>query len=90
MRAFIESLIFDLPVIAYNCTAVPYTLGDAGILLNHKDIDYVGELVFKVAKDEKLRKKIIQGQRRQLEKYREQDLGEFLIKIIRTLDREND
>lgn len=87
---FIESLIFDLPVIAYSCTAVPYTLGDAGILLNRKDIDYVGELAFKVAKDKQLRKKIIQGQRKQLQRYKEQDLEEFLIKIIRTLDRESD
>ncbi|MCK4495679.1 MAG: glycosyltransferase family 4 protein, partial [Candidatus Aminicenantes bacterium] len=70
---FIESMIFDLPIIAYDCTAVPYTLGGAGVLIKNKRKDYVGELVNIVANDMKLREGIIEGQRRRLKKFKEME-----------------
>jgi glycosyltransferase involved in cell wall biosynthesis len=87
---FVESLIFDLPVIAFNCTAVPHTLGDAGILIGRKDVDFVSELVHLVTADEELRNKVIQGQRQQLEKYKGRDLENYLGKIIETLTGKDD
>jgi len=87
---FIESLIFELPIIAYNCTAVPDTLGDSGILINHKRVDYVGELVHLVARDKKFKAAVIAGQKRQLNKYRRQDLKTFLLNNIKILFEEND
>ena len=86
----VESLIFDLPVIAFNSTAVPYTLGDAGILINRKDVDFVSELIHKITDDGELRKKIIQGQRRQLEIIKGRDLENYLGKIIETFAGKDD
>ena len=48
----VESMIFDLPVIALASTAVPYTLGEAGILIRDSRPDHVAELVDIVAHDQ--------------------------------------
>jgi glycosyltransferase involved in cell wall biosynthesis len=76
---FIESMVFDLPIIAYNSTAVPYTLEGAGILINSQRADYVAELVQIVAHDKKLRQRLLQGQRQRLEKFKKQNLEELLL-----------
>jgi len=81
----VESMVFDLPIIAYNSTAVPYTLDGAGLLINNKRVDYVGELVAVVAQDKSLRKKIIQGQRFRLEKFKKQGRGKFLLEKFKKL-----
>ena len=81
----IESMIFDLPIIAYNSTAVPFTLEGAGLLINAKGPDLVGELVDRVAHDIELRQRIIEGQRARLERFRQLDLRGFLLEKIKGL-----
>lgn len=82
---FIESLVFDLPVIAYDCTAVSSTLDGAGILVKNKRIEYIAELIKMVACDSGLREKVIDGQRRRLKKFKEMKLDEFLLKSLKGL-----
>ncbi len=83
---FVESMIFDLPIIAFDSTAVPYTLGDSGILIRDNDcVDKIGELVHLVAHDEGLRKTIIMSQRLQLQKYKSTDLRAFLLERFGSL-----
>jgi glycosyltransferase involved in cell wall biosynthesis len=83
---FVESMIFDLPIIAFNSTAVPFTLGDSGILISDNErVDKIGELIHLVAHDGRLRKTIIQSQRLQLEKYKSTDLRELLMESFGSL-----
>jgi len=82
---FIESLVFDLPVIAYNCTAVPYTLDGAGILVYQKDFKKLGELVHKIKKDKDLREKVIQGQRNRLREFKSNQSRNKLLEYIKDL-----
>ena len=85
---FVESMIFDLPIIAYKSTAVPYTLGDSGVLINdNESVDKIGELVHLVAHDEALRKTILKSQRKQLEEYKSTDLRKFLLKSFKGLKK---
>lgn len=81
----IESMVFDLPIIAYNSTAVPFTLEGAGVLINSKGPDMVGELVDRVAHDIELRRRIIEGQRARLERFRKMDLGSCLLEKIKEI-----
>lgn len=82
---FVESMIFDLPIVAYDCTAVPYTLGGAGLLIKNKRVDYLGEMLNIVAHDRKLREKIIEGQRQRLKEFQEMELEKFLIQNLNNL-----
>lgn len=84
---FIESMVFDLPIIAYDCTAVPYTLDGAGILIKDKRVEYVSELIDIVSHNEGVRKKIIQGQRRRLREFKKMDNRNFLARIISELGK---
>jgi len=82
---FIESLVFDLPVIAYDCTAVSSTLDGAGVLMKNKKVDFIAELIERVAHQPGLRKKIIEGQRERLKRFKDMKLDEFLLKNLKGL-----
>jgi glycosyltransferase involved in cell wall biosynthesis len=84
----VESMVFDLPIVAFNSTAVPYTLDGAGILINHKRVDYVAELVEIVAHNAELREKIIQAQRQRLERFKREQKQKFLFQNIENLLRQ--
>ena len=58
----VESFYFHVPVLAYNCTAVPYTVGNAGILVNAKRYDEIAEMIQAVVAHQSLREAIIRGQ----------------------------
>jgi glycosyltransferase involved in cell wall biosynthesis len=62
----IEAMYFDLPVLAYASTGVPATLGDAGVLIQHKAYPVIAEMVHEIIADEKLRGRLIQNQRARL------------------------
>jgi glycosyltransferase involved in cell wall biosynthesis len=62
-KPLIESMYFDVPVLAYGVTAVPSTLGDAGILFARKDYEALAELCGLLLSDQDLRAQIIQRQR---------------------------
>ena len=86
---FIESMIFDLPIVAYDCTAVPYTLGSAGILIRDKRVDYIAELLETINKNVKIRKDILSGQRNRLQQFQEQGLNSFLRQNMENLLRKD-
>ncbi|MEK6406216.1 MAG: glycosyltransferase [Acidobacteriota bacterium] len=81
----VESMLFDVPVVAYKAAAVPLTLGGAGVLFTHKDIPMIAEMVDCVIKDQHLRKKILDGQRRRLEEIRSDRFVPRLIAAIEEL-----
>ena len=83
----VESLIFDLPVIAYDCTAVPYTLDGAGVLVREKRVEWIAELVHRVAVDSRLRSKLIDGQRGRLQRYQNANQNELLLSKLNGLLR---
>ena len=81
----VESMVFDLPIVAYDAAAVPFTLDGAGVLFGTKRPDLVAELVARVAGDASLRRRIVDGQRRRLQRFRGMDLGGLLLGKIKEL-----
>jgi glycosyltransferase involved in cell wall biosynthesis len=76
----LEAMAADVPVLAYSATAVPDTLGEAGVQFFPKDLEYAAELLGELSYNDTLRSRIIDGQRRRLE-----DFGE--ARVRRNLDR---
>ena len=62
----LEAMAADVPVLAYSSTAVPDTLGGAGIQFAPKDLEYAAELLGELAYNDSLRKQVIAGQRARL------------------------
>ncbi len=84
---FIESMVFDLPIIAYDCTAVPFTLDGAGVLITHKKVDYVAELIHIVAHQKRFRQDIIRGQQERLERFKKLEKEKILLRMIDELKK---
>lgn len=62
-KPLIEGMHLGLPVLAYATTAVPYTMGEAGVLFHHKHFPALAELVDILISDDPLRTRIIARQR---------------------------
>lgn len=65
----LEAMYFGVPIIAYNSTAVPYTLGDSGILINEKNFEEIAEMLDILVRDKGVREKVIEGQRERLKDF---------------------
>jgi hypothetical protein len=59
-------MLMDVPILAYAATAVPHTLGQAGVTFNEKRYDMVAELGHRMVTDAALRAAVLAGQRRRL------------------------
>jgi glycosyltransferase involved in cell wall biosynthesis len=81
----LEAMAFDVPVVAFKATGVPYALGEAGILLNEKRYDVLGELIDIVASDQSLRARLLATQRRRLSNYAPTAITEQLRKCIEAI-----
>ena len=62
----LEAMAADVPVMAYASTAVPDTLGGAGVQFAPKDLEFASELLAELACNDSLRTQVIAGQRRRL------------------------
>lgn len=82
----VESMYFDTPILAYNCTAIPDTLGNSGILINKLNINEIAEMIDLVVNDEAFKYKIIRKQRERLKSFErphmENLLSEYIQQVI--------
>lgn len=62
----LEAMAADVPVMAYASTAVPDTLGGAGVMFEPKDMEYAAELLGELAYNRDLRRRVIARQRQRL------------------------
>ncbi|MBP7829920.1 MAG: glycosyltransferase family 4 protein [Kiritimatiellae bacterium] len=84
----IESLVHDVPVLAYAAAAVPGTLDGAGVLFREKQFDLAAEMMGRLARDEALRGAVLKGQRERLARFEARDLAaELRTHLAPLLDR---
>jgi glycosyltransferase involved in cell wall biosynthesis len=65
----VEAMAMDVPVLAYASSAVPETLGGAGVSFSPKDLEQAAELLGALVYDEALRQQVLAGQRRRLTEF---------------------
>ena len=70
----LESMVLDVPVLAYAAAAVPDTMDGAGVLFHRKRFDYVAEMMGRLIRDTTLREAVLAGQRKRIERYEARDL----------------
>jgi glycosyltransferase involved in cell wall biosynthesis len=66
----VEAMWFDVPVLAYRSTAVPETLGEAGLLYTEKRWSELAVLAARLLRDGALRSRVLAAQRRRREAFR--------------------
>ena len=78
----LEAMAADVPVLAYGSTAVPDTLGGAGVCFTPKDLELAAELLGELAYNDDLRAQVIAGQRRRLEDFGDARLRGDLMHLL--------
>ena len=82
----VEAMICDTPIVAYSSTAVPFTLGEAGIQFHKKEYVEIAGICHKIKEDKVFRNSILDSQRKQLQTYSKQaiekSIEEFLSPIL--------
>jgi glycosyltransferase involved in cell wall biosynthesis len=81
----LESMIFDLPILAYRSTAVPFTLGSSGILINEKRYEEIAEMIHFLITDSALRESVIQAQRKRLTFFSREHVKEIFLNYLKTV-----
>ena len=79
----VESMLLEVPVMAYQAGAVPDTLGESGVQFSQKKYEELAEMGHLLATDESLRERVLAGQRQRLERFRPQRVEAELINYIR-------
>lgn len=78
-----EAMFFDVPIIAYDTSAIGDTLGGSGILLDSNDPVFAAGVIRRVLTDELLKKQIIEGQRRRLEDFSYERIRDIFEKQLK-------
>lgn len=81
----VESMFFDVPVIAKDTSAVGWTLGGSGILLPDRDPKLAAGMMNRVLTDSQLKEKILQNQRERLSDFDNHKVEGQLLSRIKSL-----
>ena len=84
----LESMYFDIPIIAYNSSAVPDTLNGAGILVNEKLYKEIAEIANIMVEDKSMRNRIIDKQKNRLDDFKKTKVEEMLKHFLTQVGRE--
>ena len=85
----VEAMMFQVPIIAYNSTAIPSTLGGSGFMIDDKDPVFVASCIDRVVSDKKLQDDLIQKQNERLEDFKYEHIAEQFKNYINAfIDRE--
>lgn len=78
----LESMKMGVPVIAYRSSAIPETMGGAGILVTEKNYAYIGALLNEVINDRNLYEALVKKQLERIERLESTDTEKLLLHII--------
>lgn len=87
----VEAMFFDVPIIAYDSSAISETLGGAGILTKSKDPVFTARLMDRLVSDKQLREQVVESEKKRLEYFSYENvrsifvsqLQDFISKISR-------
>lgn len=80
----LESMYYGLPVFAYDAAAVPYTLGNSGVLFDSKNYPYIAEMIGLALRDE-YRSAILAAQTKRLQDFSPDKISRDLIHQLQAL-----
>ena len=78
----VESMVTELPIMAFSAGAVPDTLGGAGIQFNEKRYEELAEMAHLLTFDESLREAVIQSERTRSERFRPERVEAELLGYV--------
>jgi len=81
----LEAMHAGVPVVAYGCCALPETVADGGLLLEHKDPVVVGTAVHEVLNSRELREELVAAGHRRVEHFSLANTGPRVLATLKEL-----
>ena len=79
----VEAMFFDIPIVAYDSSAIADTLGGSGFLLKKKDGKEAAAVMHRILTDEKLREDILYNQRLRLQAFEHGTIETMFLEYLR-------
>ena|GEM_PF-1147336 len=84
-----EAMNFHVPIIAYASCAVPETMGEAGIVVDKKDVEEIAGLIEKIRNNEGFRNAIIEKEKERLQYFSYESISVQAERFIRDIVNED-
>lgn len=81
----LEAMRMGVPVISFSSSAIPETMGGAGVLSTDKNYAYIGALCNEIIEDADLRNKIITHQKNRIKRLETTDTKAIFFRIIENI-----
>lgn len=78
----VESMLFEVPILAFAAGAVPDTLGGAGVQFHQKNYEELAEMAHLLATDQDLRERVIGTQLERLERFQPKRVQSDLLGFV--------
>lgn len=82
-----EAMYLNVPIIAYDTSAIGDTLGGSGILLDDNRPEFAAAVINRVITDEQLRESILDGQRKRLEDFKYENVKKLFLTILNRIEK---
>lgn len=86
----VEAMHFKTPIIAYNSTAIPSTLGGSGFLIDDKDPVFVAGCIDRLVKDQQLQETIVQKQNERLKDFQYDQISKSFVEYLEAFINKKD
>jgi glycosyltransferase involved in cell wall biosynthesis len=83
----LESMLLEVPVMAYAAGAVPDTLGGAGVVFHEKNYEELAEMAHMLVSDSRLHGTIVRTQSRRVERFRPERVEAELLEHVEEVCR---
>lgn len=78
----VEAMYFEVPIVAYQSSAIGYTLGGSGILLKEKKPLETAGVMDRLMQDRELKKRILSGQKKRLQDFGKERMERLFMEKI--------
>jgi glycosyltransferase involved in cell wall biosynthesis len=82
----VESMIFDVPVIAFDSSNIKNTLNGGGILIEEKNFDCISDILYKISTNRAFRREVLYKQREAVKVYENEYIKAELIDFLNFLN----
>ncbi len=79
----VEAMKFDVPVVAYDSTAIGETLGGSGFLMDTKNPNVVAGVVNRICTDEQLRNTLVENERLRLQDFQHDVIAKEFERLLK-------
>lgn len=83
----VESMLFEIPIVAYNSTGVPHTMNGSGALVLKKDFKEIASLCNVIINDEYVKNEIINKQLERANYFSRENIKKILLENITKWER---